>query len=402
MKPLEGIRVLDLSAWAFCPGAGAVLASWGADVIHIESPTSPDPMRVSHGGSMEPGLSNWLFRRYNRGKRAITLDLANPRGRDVLHALARDADVFLTSFLPKTRWKLGVDVDDIRAINPSIVYAKGSGTGPLGPESGRGGYDYVTWWSRGSLAASAMAVTGSSQPPHMIGHGDGMSGVVLAAGICAALVHKSRTGIGTVVDASLLGSAMWFNAPTITSSQFAPERRLFYSKAERATVHWASNIYRTSDDRYLLLLFMGDRDDHFRDLCDHLDRGDLKSDPRFVDAAARTKHTAELVAALDEIFGRSDLATWKQVMRSTLGVWGPIQTPEELHTDPQVIANSFIQDVSYPDGALHLVASPVQFDGVAGDVARAPDFNEHTDAVLAEAGLDEAVIAKLRSEGVIA
>jgi crotonobetainyl-CoA:carnitine CoA-transferase CaiB-like acyl-CoA transferase len=195
---------------------------------------------------------------------------------------------------------------------------------------------------------------------------------------------------------------MWFNAPTITSSTFAPERRLFYSKAERATVHWASNVYRTADDRYLLLLFMGDRDDHFRDLCDHLGRGDLLSDPRFIDCAARAKHTAELVSVLDEIFGRSDLATWKQVLKSTLGVSEPIQTPEELHADPQVIANRLIQDVPYPDGDLHLVASPVQFNGLAGDVARAPDYNEHTDAVLAEAGLDDAAVADLRREGVIA
>src|ERR1700677_4666464 len=140
MKVLEGIRVLDLTMWAFVPSVGGVLAHWGADVIKVEGPRAPDPMRLLRG-TLEPGGASWLFKHYSRGKRSVAIDLSSDDGREVLYRLVDQADVFMTSYLPETRRKLKVDVDDIRGRTPRIVYVRGTGQGPLGPEAERGAGD---------------------------------------------------------------------------------------------------------------------------------------------------------------------------------------------------------------------------------------------------------------------
>ena len=402
MNILDGIRVLDLTTWAFCPAAGTILASWGADVVHIENPSAPDPMRMFGGGGTGPGQAHWMFKHYNRGKRAIAVNLSSDEGRAVIHRLAETADVFLTSYLPATRRKLGVDVDDIRAVNPDIVYAKGTGAGPRGPEAERGGYDSASWWARGSLSSTAMAVTGIDSPPGMVGHGDGMSGLVFAGGICAALLRRERTGIASVVDSSLMGTAMWFNAPAITSSVFPPGQQAFNSRPERADVHWTSGTYRTADGRFLVLTLLGDLQRDWVSLCEHVGRGDLIGDPRFATTAGRAANSAALVDVLDEVFATRTLAEWRKALSTMRGVWAPVQTPRETHDDPQVVANGFIVPVDYPDGPLPLVTPPILFDGQAGTPATAPEFAEHTDAVLTEAGYGPEEITRHREDGVIA
>jgi crotonobetainyl-CoA:carnitine CoA-transferase CaiB-like acyl-CoA transferase len=140
---LEGIKVVDLTMWAFVPSAGGVLAHWGADVVKVEGPRTPDPVRL-FGGSLEPGGSSWMFKHYSRGKRGLAVDLTVEEGRAILYRLVERADVFLTSYLAETRRKLGVDIDDIRAHNPEIIYVRGTGQGPRGPDAERGGYDGAT------------------------------------------------------------------------------------------------------------------------------------------------------------------------------------------------------------------------------------------------------------------
>jgi crotonobetainyl-CoA:carnitine CoA-transferase CaiB-like acyl-CoA transferase len=402
MKPLQGIRVIDVTMWAFCPSAAAILASWGADVVHVENPASPDPMRVFMGGSVEPGHAHWLFKHYNRGKRSVAINLAAAEGQEVLHALVAEADVFVTSFLERTRKKLRFDVDDLRAVNPRLIYAKGSGAGPLGPEAHRGGYDGATWWNRGSLAATAMSVTGTEWPPGMIGHGDGMSGLVFAGGIAAALLGRERTGEAAVVDSSLLGTAMWFNAPAITSSQFAPDQRLFQSQPSRSALHWTSSTYQTADGRFVMLSMLGDHQNEWVDFCQHIGRADLAADPRFATAADRAASNAALLGILSEVFATRTYAEWGRILLTLRGVWAPVQTAGEMHDDPQAVANGMVTDVDYAAGTLSLVSPPVMFDSEPARATRAPEFGEHTDAVLAAAGYQAEAITKLREAGVIA
>jgi crotonobetainyl-CoA:carnitine CoA-transferase CaiB-like acyl-CoA transferase len=146
---------------------------------------------------------------WNRGKRSVALDLSRPKARDIVLDLARSADVFLTSYLPTTRAKLGIDVDDVRAVNPSIVYACGTGQGALGAQADRGGYDAISFWARGGVAAT-ITPPDAERPIGQPGgaFGDSISGMALAGGVAAALLRRSRTGEGAVVDVALLGTAM--------------------------------------------------------------------------------------------------------------------------------------------------------------------------------------------------
>jgi crotonobetainyl-CoA:carnitine CoA-transferase CaiB-like acyl-CoA transferase len=400
MDVMQGIRVVDLTMWAFVPSAGGVLAHWGADVIKVESPKAPDPMRLL-GGTLEPGGASWFFKHYSRGKRAIILDLTSEDGREALYRLVETADVFLTSYLPETRKKLKIDIDDIRSRNPQIVYVRGTGQGPRGPEAARGGYDGATWWCRGSLADSTMKATGIDWPSGMIGHGDGMSGMTLAGGISAALLKRERTGVTSVVDGSLMGTAVWFNGPAVITSKL-DEGSVWGTVGPRETRPANTNTYRTGDGRFLILSMLGDYDAEWQDLCEHLGRPELGTDPRFATSSARAQHTAEAVALFDEIFASRSLAEWKEALVTTKGVWSPIQTARELHDDPQTVANGFIRPVDYPDGPLSLPVPPILFDEEAGDPPRAPDYGEHTDEVLSEIGYGESEIARLRTSGAIA
>jgi crotonobetainyl-CoA:carnitine CoA-transferase CaiB-like acyl-CoA transferase len=396
---LTGVRVIDVASFAFVPVAGGVLSHWGADVIKVESPRAPDPMRVLFGGTTEPGGAYQSFKNYNRGKRAVGIDLATDDGRNILYRLVQTADVFLTNYLPATANKLKVGVEEIREQNAAIIYAKGTGHGPKGPDRERRGYDSAAWWSRGSLAHSAMRTSGAEWPTGMVGHGDTISGTVLAGGICAALVQRARTGMGCVVDGSLLGTAIWYNhQPIVAAGRGADWGSTPGSRQARAP---SLNDYRTKDGRFLSLVFVNDPDPDWADLCQHLDRADLIDDPRFATTVARSTNRVEGVHILDEVFAEKTLDEWKQILGSMRGVWAPVQSPAEIHEDPQTVANGFVRPVTDPAGTVALPVPPVLFDDEGGDIERAPEYCEHTDEVLAEVGFSSDDIARYRHAGVI-
>ena len=300
-KILDGIKVVDVTAWAFVPSAAGVLAHWGADVVKVESTTAPDPMRR---GNLEPGRSAPGFKHYSRGKKSVAINLATPAGQELIYRLAADADVFLTSYLPATRRKLKMDVEDIRAVNPNIIYVRGSGYGPKGPDAERPGYDHLSWWYRGSLAQSAMDAADVSWPPNMSGHGDGISGLVLAGGICAALLQRERTGVASVVDSSLMGTAVWFQGMALLGAQAGEGPAWKFGPVERPKVlggfpgvsRALMSTYQTKDYRFLSLCFLGDADSDFVDLCTRLERPDLANDARFVHVKERIANSDALLA----------------------------------------------------------------------------------------------------------
>lgn len=413
MRILEGIRVIDVTAYAFVPAAGGVLAHWGADVIKVESPRAPDPMRFI-GGSAEPGCSSPTFKHYSRGKRSVAIDLATTTGQELLYRLAADADVFLTSYLTPTRRKLNIDVEDIRRVNPAIVYARGSGYGPKGPDADRPGFDAIAWWYRSSLGETAMKAANADWPVTMIGHGDGMSGLVLAGGICAALLHRERTGEATVVDGSLLGTALWFNGLEMIGAQGVPLSGPIPGKVRAAPAERKGfggmppmgpatmQIYQTADYRFVNLLFLGDDDRDFIDLAHRIGRPEWVGDPRFADAGKRSAHADELRALLDAEFAARTLDEWRTVLATARGAWAAVQSREEALVDPQTEANGYMRHVDYPGGGFRLPIPALLFDEEGGVPPPAPDFAEHTDAILAEIGCGTGEIADLRARGVVA
>jgi len=402
--PLEGIRVIEVASWMFIPSGGSILVDWGADVLKIEHPETGDPQRGLITSGLLPGGAgavNFMMEQPNRGKRSVGLDLTTDEGREVLLKLVATADVFLTNYLPHVRAKLKIDTEDIRAANPDIIIARGSGAGPKGPEAHKGGYDGAAFWARGGVGVSMPEREGGWPPGQPTpAFGDVMGGLTTAGAIAAALLKRERTGEPSVVDVSLLATAMWQVSPMIIAS------KLFgFSKIPQGDRTKSPNpgvgTYRTGDDRFIALMLL-QSDKHWDDFVARLGVPDMATDPKFSDSVSRSQNAQECIARLDEAFATKTLAEWKVVLDDFEGVWSPFQTLDELYDDPQVVANGYLPTMTAGNGQdVQLVASPAQFDEVAISVERAPEHGEHTELVLMEAGYDWDQIAAMKESGAI-
>lgn len=386
--------------YGFVPSAGAVLADWGADVVKVEHAVTGDPQRgLRQIGRMRvDGDPNPNVEHANRGKRSIGVDMSVPEGRAVIHDLARDADVFLTSFLPHARTKFGIDVDDIRAVNPKIVYARGSALGPRGAESGKGGFDMTAFWCRGSVAATITppGTEGMISPPGPA-FGDTISGTNLAGGIAAALLKRERTGEPSVVDVSLLGSGLWAMGHTIALSAHLGEPMVApVPGAHGAPTNPLSGLYATADGRYLSLVMLQPVK-FWADVCRHIDRPELATDPRFGTSAEIAANTQDAVEILREAFVSRTLAEWTERLASLSGPWAPVQDSLQVGADPQIRANEYLVRA----GELELVANPVQFDVTAPELVAGPEFAANTEEILLELGLDWDRVIALKTAGAI-
>jgi crotonobetainyl-CoA:carnitine CoA-transferase CaiB-like acyl-CoA transferase len=400
MMPLHGIRVLEVAMYGFVPSAGAVLAEWGADVIKVEHAVTGDPQRgLRQTGTMRvEGDPNPNVEHANRGKRSLGLDMGVPEGRQVLYDLARRSDVFLTSFLPPTRRKFGIDTDDIRAVNPNIIYARGSALGPRGAEADRGGYDMTAFWCRAGTAATITPpdVDGMIGPPGPA-YGDTISGTNLAGGIAAALLKRERTGEPSIVDVSLLGSGLWSLGHTVGLSAhlgvplIAPE-----TGTHGSPVNPLTGVYATADDRYVSFVMLQPAK-YWADVCRHIDRPDLVNDPRFASAEQIAANTVIAVKMISEAIASRTLAEWTQRFATLAGPWAPIQDSLEVLDDAQIRANEYLVQT----GELELVATPVQFDVTAPKPNPAPEFAAQTDEILAELGLDWDRVIELKTAGAV-
>jgi crotonobetainyl-CoA:carnitine CoA-transferase CaiB-like acyl-CoA transferase len=208
------------------------------------------------------------------------------------------------------------------------------------------------------------------------------------------LFKRERTGETSVVDGSLLSTAIWFNHLEVMESW----RR---KKRTGPPMSVTNGIYRTKDGRFILLLMLGDPDDQWVDLCEHIGRPDLAHDPRFATSVGRVGNRDEGAAQVSAAFAEHTFEEWKTILATLRGVWAPHQAPGELLGDVQVQANRFLREVDYPGGPLPMAVPAMQFDEEAGDPPKAPDFAAHTDEVLTELGTSGAEIARLRAAGVI-
>jgi crotonobetainyl-CoA:carnitine CoA-transferase CaiB-like acyl-CoA transferase len=405
---MSGIRILEVAEHTFVPAASATLADWGADVIKVEHVERGDAMRgLASTGVMDLGAGSVhvLLEHSNRGKRSIGLDLSSESGRDILYRLAASCDVFLTNKVPSVVRRLGIDVEDIRAHNPKIVYVRGTGWGQRGPDADKGGYDMLGYWCRSGIAYGAKPPE-REQPMAQPGpaYGDSIGAMTIAGGICAALLHRERTGSPTEVDVSLLGTGLWaLGAGVALSLQLGTPCQQPPPPQERKFVNPLTNMYRTQDGRWVMLSCLQGFQ-YWPEFCRTIDRPELVEDPRFHSPETFRENAVAAVDILEAEFASATFEEWRERLASFGGQWTPILNSLEAAADPQVTANGYVQEVLSRDGApFQLVAAPVQFDGAPNVPSRGPEFNEHGDDILTrELGLDWETIVQLKVDGVVA
>lgn len=400
-KPLNGIKIVEVAMWAFVPSCGGILRDLGADVIKIE-PTTGDPLRgLQIGAFGDKDAVDLSWESYNRGKRSITLDLKQPEGHEVLMKLLDGADVFLTSLLPPARRAMGIDAATIRAKFPSIIYASGSGTGPNGPDSEKGGYDSISFWARGGIS-SALTEDTADYPvgPPGPAFGDTLAGSMLAGAVCAGIVKRFMTGESSTIDVSLLGTAMWSMQRPIAQSTMNGTLRF---PRPHAPIPFSVLVhsYRTSDNRFVALCML-QADKYWAPFCEAAGKPEWATDPRYGSAKARGENKAECYAEMKALFASKSLAEWREILGRQDGQWDVVQEVGEIHEDVQVQANNLVQRVDYGDGStIPLVAVPMLFDGAAMPTHRSPELGADSDAILDSLGYDEDAIIDLKVKGVV-
>jgi formyl-CoA transferase len=393
---MQGVRVIEVSEHTFAPAAGALLADWGADVIKVERTVGGGDAARTMRHTTRPGeRRNAFFEVANRGKRSVAIDLRNEEGRALLYRLIEAADVFITNLRRDARQKMGIEPEILMARNPKLIYARATGYGNQGPMAQHGGFDYPSSWCRSGAGFAQTPANGDPPPMQPGSVGDLTGGATFAGAISAALFRRERTGKGALVDHALYGMGAYIMTQSITGASIArqdPNQAALPPRKANPLVR----LYKTSDERWLCLCLLQDR--WFTDLARRMGREDLLADERFATEDAKFANAAALVEQLSLTFASRTLAEWNDTLMGMEGVWAPLQSPAEVAEDVQALANGFVTEVTADDGFTFLsAAGPGQFDGrPVGELHASPAYAQHTDQVLAEAGLTPAQIVALR------
>ncbi len=407
VKVMQGVRVLEVAQFTFVPAAGALLADWGADVIKVEHPVRGDTQRgfINMGGFQLDPDRHPLIEHPNRGKRSVGIDVSTPGGQEVLYEIARTADVFLTNYLPAARQKHKFDIEHIRAVNPNIIYARGSAYGDKGPERDVGGFDGTAFWTRSGVGHSLTPEgLGGALSQGIPAFGDSIGGANIAGGISAALFHRERTGEAVELDVSLLSTAWWAAGASMTQGMETGEtmRSLLPDDTGPSVNPFMAN-YLTSDGGTINLCIVSPTG-YIRDAFEHLGLAELADDPRFSDVLPLIENASAAAALISAAIGGKPFDYWRAHLKTMKGQWAPFQSFLDLATDEQAIANDMIVEVEAGVGEqpFRVVRGPVQFNHEPLETTRAPQASEHTELVLSELGIDWDRIEALKKAGAIA
>ncbi len=395
---LTGVRVLEVANWLAAPAGCGLLADFGADVVKVEPPTG-DAYRGYRPQAAGYDLPfNVGFELDNRGKKGITLNLDQPRAREIIYRLVENVDVFVTNLIPARRERFGLTYDDLTGHRPDLIHVSVTGYGSEGPDRDRPGYDYAAFWARSGIMGLMGEPTGPP-PPQRPGMGDHTTALLIAGSVAMALLHRQRTGQGQEVDVSLHNTGMWVLGVDVQAALVGADA----SRLSRLSVPnplW--NSYRTSDGRWIMLVMLVS-DMYWPGFCRAIGREELEDDPRFSTFESRTEKREELIALLDDVFAQRTLEEWAPALDEYRCIWAPAQSVRDAVTDPQSQARRAFAKIDHPVvGEMELVDTPVKFSkarvGVRGP---APELGQHTEEVLLEAGYGWDEIAKLREEAVI-
>ncbi|MDQ8730287.1 CoA transferase [Bradyrhizobium sp. LHD-71] len=386
-----GLRVIDCASFIAAPAAATIFSDFGADVIKIEPPGEGDLYRTLHVRPGSPKTSRdyaWILD--NRNKRGLALDLKSERGHEVLCRLVEKADVFITNMPFPVRRKLKTGYNDLKDVNPRLIYASFTAYGEAGPEAEKTGFDSTAYWARSGLMdmvrPDAEATPARSSP----GMGDHPSAVALFSAIMTALWRRERTGRGGQVSSSLVANGLWSNSYLVQARLIGAE---FPPRPKRTHVlNPLSNSYRCKDGRWFILSMVNEARQYAPFMAaiglSHLTE-------KYAAQADRQKNSPELIEIYDKVFSEKTLEEWRKILDSAGITFGIVNTLDDLVDDEQARHAGAI--VPFADGSGLTISSPFNVDGeTKRQPATAPSIGQHSDEILREHGYDDADIRKLR------
>ncbi len=388
---LQRFTVLDLTRVRAGPTCVRQLADWGANVIKVELPE-----RLEGGNALGGSRHGSDFLNLHRNKRAVTLNLKDPRGRELFMRLARTADVVVENYRPDVKHRLGIDYEALSADNPGLVYASISGFGQDGPYATRPGFDQIAQGMGG-----LMSITGlSGQGPVRAGIpvADLCAGLFAAQGIMIALLEREVSGRGQWIDTSLLQAQLFML--DFQAARWLVDGEVPKTAGNNHPTSIPTGVFRTSDG-YMNLGVAGQV--IWKRFCAVVGREDLADNPDYADAASRSANRDALNAEIQQLLANGTTEHWVTLFNDNGVPSGPIHTVDRAFEDPQVRHLGMADTVKgHARGDLSLVAQPVRLSRTPSSFTRPPpEYGEHTDEVLAELGLEESEIEQLRRDDVI-
>ena len=391
--PLVGMRVVELAHVMAGPVCGLMLADMGADVVKVEKINGGDDTRRQ----LPPDIAgeSAAYMMMNRNKRGIVLDLKHAQGKAALERLVTTADVLIENYRAETMPALGLGYEDLRAINPGLIYAAVSGFGRTGPLAQQGGFDLV---AQGMSGIMSITGEGPGRPPIKVGAPlcDITAGILLTMGVLAAYAHKQKTGDGQLVDTSLFEAGI-----THTYWQSAIAFATGVAPGPLGSAHPLNAPYQAFATADGWINVGAANQTNWERLCTVLDAAHLVGDARFSAGRGRMEHLPALIGALTPLFKARNTAHWLAALAGAGVPAGPVLDVSAMHMHPQTLAREMVPTVDHPvAGPMQTIGLPVKFSATPGGVQRAaPLFGQHTREVLTEAGYSDADINALIAAG---